>query len=112
NRSILHFAFSILHSYSREERIFTLYGALTLLYSVVAIAFALQFWQRQLGGTIQRLWATGVPLQRAIAAALFLLIVVPVLAGLGFVALGIGRAALAWVIRRGYGRQPVLLAVV
>jgi putative peptide zinc metalloprotease protein len=112
NRSILYFAFSILHSYSREERIFTLYGALTLLYSVVAIAFAVQFWQRQLGGTIQRLWATGVPLQRAIAAALFLLIVVPVLAGLGFVALGIGRAALAWVIRRGYGRQPVLLAVV
>ncbi|MFL5800956.1 MAG: cyclic nucleotide-binding protein, partial [Roseiflexaceae bacterium] len=98
--------------FTREERIFTLYGALTLLYSVVAIVFALQFWNRQLGGTIRGLWAAGAPLQRAVAAALFLLIVVPILAGLCFVALGIGRAALAWVIRRGYGRQPMLLAAV
>jgi putative peptide zinc metalloprotease protein len=98
--------------FTREERIFTLYGALTLLYSVVAIVFAIQFWNRQLGGTIRRLWGTGAPLQQMIAAALFLLIVVPLVAGLAFVALGIGRAALAWVIRRGYGRQPALLAIV
>jgi putative peptide zinc metalloprotease protein len=111
-RSILHSAFGILHSYSREERIFTLYGALTLLYSIVAIWFAIQFWSRQLDRTIGKLWQAGGPLQRVIAAALFLLIVVPVLVGLFFVALSVGRAALAWVIRRGYGRQPALLAAI
>ncbi|HEU5101809.1 MAG TPA: cyclic nucleotide-binding protein, partial [Roseiflexaceae bacterium] len=98
--------------FTREERIFTLYGALALLYSIVAIWFAVQFWSRQLDQTIGSLWESGGPLQRVIAAALFLLIVVPILAGLAFVALGIGRATLAWVIKRGYGRQPALLAAV
>src|SRR5262249_41943115 len=92
--------------------IYTLYGALTLLYSLVAIWFAAQFWSRQLDRTIGGLWEAGGPLQRVIAAALFLLIVVPVLGGLFFVALGVGRATLAWVIKRGYGGQPALLAAV
>ena len=47
-----------------------------------------------------------------VAAALILLVVLPLLAGLLFAGLGLGRAALAWVIRRGYGRQPALLATV
>jgi putative peptide zinc metalloprotease protein len=107
---IFNLQFSIFNSFSREERIFTAYGLLALLYSVVAIAFALQFWNRKLVGTIQDLWTTGAPLARVVAATLILLVVVPVLAGLLFAGLGVGRAALAWVIRRGYGRQPALLA--
>jgi putative peptide zinc metalloprotease protein len=102
----------ILGPFSKEERIFTAYGLLALLYSLVAIAFALAFWNRKLVGTIQDLWNTGAPLQRLVAAALILLVVLPVLAGLFFAGLGLGRAALAWVIRRGYGRQPALLAAV
>jgi putative peptide zinc metalloprotease protein len=100
----------VVRSFTREERIFTLYGALTLLYSVVAIGFAVQFWNRQLVATILGLWNTGTPLKRAIAAALFLLIGLPILAGLAFVAVGTGRSILQWVIRHGYGRQPALLA--
>jgi putative peptide zinc metalloprotease protein len=102
----------ILRPFSKEERIFTAYGILTLLYSAVAIAFALQFWNRKLIGTIQDLWGTGAPLQRLVATALLVLVVAPLLAGLLFAGLGLGRAALAWVIRRGYGRQPALLAAV
>jgi putative peptide zinc metalloprotease protein len=102
--------FSIFNSFSKEERIFTAYGLLALLYSAVAIAFALEFWNRKLVGTIQDLWNTGAALARLVAAGLFLLVVLPVLAGLLFAGLGLGRAALAWVIRRGYGRQPALLA--
>lgn len=94
---------------TREERIFTLYGVLALLYTVLAVGFAWQFWNRQLLGTIERLWASDSPPHRAVAAALFLLVVVPVVAGLAFAALGAGRAALGWIIRRGYGRQPALL---
>jgi putative peptide zinc metalloprotease protein len=95
---------------SHEERIFTLYGVLALFYSFVALGFAVQFWNRQLVATIIGLWSTGAPLKRAIAAAIFLLIVVPVLGGLALVAADIGRSLLRWVIRRGYGRQPALLA--
>jgi len=102
----------VLRPFSREERIFTAYGILALLYSLVAIAFALAFWNRKLVGTIQDLWNTGAPLQRLVAAALILLVVLPVLAGLFFAGLGLGRAALVWVIRRGYGRQPALLAAI
>jgi putative peptide zinc metalloprotease protein len=102
----------VLGPFSGEERIFTAYGVLTLLYSAVAISFALEFWNRKLLGTIQNLWSTGAPLQRIVAAALILLVVLPVLAGLFFAGLGLGRAALGWVLRRGYGRQPALLAAV
>ena len=98
--------------FSREERIFAGYGALTLLYSLLAIAFAVQFWRNKLLGVIQDLWATGGLPQRVVAAALVLLVVLPLLAGLFFAGLGLGRAALAWVLRRGYGRQPALLALV
>ena len=43
--------------FTREERIFTLYGVLTALYAVIAIVFAFQFWRRWLWGTITHLWA-------------------------------------------------------
>jgi putative peptide zinc metalloprotease protein len=100
----------VLHQLTREERIFTLYGLLTLAYTVVAVVFAVQFWNRQLVGTIGALWRSEGMVARAVAGALVLLVLVPLLAGLALAAVGLGRAALAWVIRRGYGRRPDLLA--
>ena len=100
----------VLGQFSSEERLFTIYGILTLLYSLVAIGFAVQFWNRHLLGAIRNLWGAGGPLQRAVAAALLLLVVAPLLAGLLLAGLGLGRAGLAWLIRRGYGRRPALLA--
>jgi putative peptide zinc metalloprotease protein len=102
----------VFRQFTREERIFTAYGVLALLYSVVAIAFAVVFWRRKLLVTIDGLLSNGGMLGRAVAAALILLVVLPVLAGLLFAGVGLGRAALAWVIRRGYGRQPALLAAI
>jgi putative peptide zinc metalloprotease protein len=96
--------------FSREERLLAGYGALTLLYSLVAVAFAVQFWRAKLVGAIGALWDTGALPQRAVAVALVLLVVLPLLAGLLLAGLGVGRAALGWVLRRGYGRQPALLA--
>ena len=95
--------------FSREERFLTIYGALTLLYSIVAIVFAAQFWNRTLLGTIRTLWQSESLLARLLAAALVLLVLLPVLAALAAVALGLGRSALGWLLRRGYGRQPALL---
>jgi putative peptide zinc metalloprotease protein len=111
SRSLVHPSSFILHRFSKEERIFAGYGVLTLLYSLLAIGFAVQFWRNKLLGVIQDLWATGALPQRVVAAALVLLVVLPLLAGLFLAALGLGRAALGWVLRRGYGRQPALLAL-
>ena len=69
------------------------------------IAFAAVFWRQKLIGTISGLLKNGGTLGRVVAAALILLVVLPVLAGLFFAGLGLGRTALAWVIRRGYGRS-------
>ncbi|MEO7913371.1 MAG: cyclic nucleotide-binding domain-containing protein, partial [Roseiflexaceae bacterium] len=102
----------VVRPFSKEERIFTIYGLLALLYSLVAITFAAIFWRQKLLGTISNLVEHGGTLGRVVAAALILLVVLPLLAGLLFAGLGLGRAALAWVIRRGYGRQPALLATV
>ncbi len=98
--------------FSREERIFTLYGALTLVYTAVAVVFAVQFWNRQLIGTIGGLWRSEGLVARLVAGALVVLVLVPLLAGLALAALGLGRAALGWLIQRGYGRRPGLLAAV
>lgn len=101
-----------LQPFTREERIFTLYGALTALYAVVALVFAFQFWRRWLWGTIVHLWTLGGWLNQIGAAALVLLVVAPILAGLAFVVGGSVRTAVAWLIRRGYGRRPGLIAMV
>ncbi|KAB8140129.1 cyclic nucleotide-binding domain-containing protein [Chloroflexia bacterium SDU3-3] len=95
---------------SRDERIFALYGALATLYAAAAVWFALQFWQRWIWGTVVGLWASGGALERAAAAALVLFVIVPVVFGLVFVALGGVRSAVAWLIRNGYGRRPDLIA--
>jgi len=102
----------VLRPFSKEERIFTIYGLLALLYSLVAITFAAIFWQQKLTVTINSLMENGGALGYVVAAALILLVVLPIMAGLLFAGLGLGRAVLAWVIRRGYGRQPALLATV
>ncbi len=72
--------------------------------------FAAQFWRSKLAGAIVGLWQSDSPLGWAVALALALLVVAPLLAGLALAALGFGRAALGAVLRRGYGRQPGLLA--
>src|SRR6185436_8942847 len=45
----------VLRPFTKEERIFTVYGLLALLYSLVAITFAAIFWRQKLTGTINSL---------------------------------------------------------
>ncbi len=97
--------------FSREERVFTLYGALTLLYSVIAIGFAFQFWEKWLWGTIRSLWDTHNLINQVVATLLFVLVAVPLVGALAFVLIGLVRTSVAWLIRRGYGRRPGLVAV-
>ncbi|MDY7041716.1 MAG: hypothetical protein SVX38_12715, partial [Chloroflexota bacterium] len=45
--------------FSREERVFTVFGLLSAAYNVIAIWLALYFWQKQLGLVVAELWARG-----------------------------------------------------
>ena len=95
---------------SREERIFTLYGLLAILYTLIAIVFAVQFWQRWVWGTVVGLWTSNDLGSQSAAALIVLLVVAPVVVGLGIAAWGTVRGAVEWLIRRGYGRRPDLVA--
>lgn len=92
-----------------EERIFTLYGLLSAAYTLVAIVLAAAFWQKQMVGIINRLWSDG-PLPRMLALLIIVAVVVPIGLGLIFAAWGLVRAAAAWMARRGYARNPLLVA--
>ncbi len=46
-------------SFSREERIFTVFGLLSAAYTVIALWLAVYFWQKQLGRVVSELWAQG-----------------------------------------------------
>jgi putative peptide zinc metalloprotease protein len=96
-------------TFSREERIFTLYGGLSAIYTALAIVLALFFWQAQLVDALRTLWA-GDTVSRALAVLIFLGVVVPLGLGLIVAAWGLVRAAAAWVARRGYGRSPIVVA--
>ena len=93
------FLFSIQFS-TREERIFTIYGLLALPTRWWRSRSRQYSGSKKLIGTIGGLLENGGTLGRVVAAALILLVVLPLLAGLFFAGLGLGRAALAWVIRR------------
>ncbi|MCR4405403.1 MAG: cyclic nucleotide-binding domain-containing protein [Anaerolineae bacterium] len=45
--------------FSREERIFTVFGLLSAVYTVIAVWLALYFWQKQLSRVVSELWMRG-----------------------------------------------------
>ncbi|EFO79803.1 cyclic nucleotide-binding protein [Oscillochloris trichoides DG-6] len=97
-------------TFSHEERFFSIYGLLAALYTLVAIVLTVLFWQRQLVGVLATLWSEGW-LGRLIALVLLLVIGVPFGLGLLFAAWGLIRAAATWVAQRGYGRSPLIAAL-
>jgi putative peptide zinc metalloprotease protein len=99
-----------LRALPREERIYTLYGVLTALYTLLAVLLAFFFWQNQLLGLLRDLWAADV-LGRIAALLLGVGIIAPLVLGLIFVAWAGVRGAAAWAARREYGRSPGLVAL-
>lgn len=96
-------------SFSAEEKIFTLYGLLTAIYTLCAIVLALLFWQRQLVDALGRLWSSGWG-GRLLAVLITGGIVVPIVLGLLLGAWALLRSSAAWVERWGYGRRPRVVA--
>lgn len=97
--------------FTREDRILTLYGGLTIAYTIFAIIAAIAFWQRQLQQPITAL-LSGAWWEQLIAWLLILLVIAPIIIAAALTAWGTVRAAVAWLVQRGYGRRPELLTIV
>lgn len=96
-------------AFSREERIYTVYGSFAAAYTVLAVALAIFFWRTQLVGVIGDLWRGGA-VGRVLAVVIVLGVVVPLSLGLLAAAWGLVRAAATWAARRGLGRSPLIVA--
>jgi putative peptide zinc metalloprotease protein len=96
-------------SFSREERIFAVYGAMTLAYTIIAVLLAANFWQLQLRDLSARLLASG-PFGVLVALLILLVIVLPILFGLALAAWGLVRVAAAWLERRRLAQRAGFFA--
>ncbi len=94
---------------NREERIFAGYGLLSAIYTGVAIVMATLFWQRQFASMLGSLWAGGW-LGQVLAIMLFTLVIAPIAIGVALAGWGMVKAAAVWLARRGYGRNPLIIA--
>ncbi|HMP41905.1 MAG TPA: cyclic nucleotide-binding protein, partial [Roseiflexaceae bacterium] len=95
--------------FSREERIFSLYGGLTAIYTTLAVVAAIIFWNDQLVVPILGLLRGSLP-QQLLGFVLLMVVVVPVLGAMLLAVWEVARAGIGWAVRRGYGRRPALLA--
>lgn len=104
-----------LASFSREEKIFAVFGLLSAAWTAYAIYMGAYFWQQRLAGALRDLWAgeggPGKILLALIMAALSLVFVLSI----GLALLGMARKAFGWAVRRGVFANPwnvaALLAV-
>lgn len=95
---------------TREERILALFGVAATLYTLFAAGAAVWVWYRHVLGPALRLIGGEDVLQRLLGWGLMALVVAPAAAAALLAGIQIGGVALGWVLRRGYGRRPALLA--
>ncbi len=88
-------------SFSREEKIFTVFGLLSAAWTAYAILMGAYFWQRRLAGALRDLWTQGSSAGKILLAlglaALSLLLVVSISLAL----LGMARKVVLWAARKG-----------
>lgn len=101
---------ALLRLLTQQERIFVLYGALSVGYTIVALVFAGLFWQAQLQVIIQSLWSSQFLFQQVLAVVIVLLVAIPLSTVLFLGALSTGLVGWRWMLQHGYGRHPTLMA--
>ncbi|MGD2147745.1 MAG: M50 family metallopeptidase, partial [Anaerolineae bacterium] len=95
-----------LASFSREERIFTVFGALSATWTAYAVFSGTRFWQRRLAGAIGDLWARGGGAGRIILALVMTAIGLLFVASIGTALVRMVAKAVGWLARQGLFAGP------
>ena len=91
----------VLASFSREEKIFAVFGLLSAAWTLYAIYSGLDFWRLQVAEVVGSLWAGG-GVGQIVLGLLGLAIAVPLVMGVGNLLFGIGHRALTWADGQGF----------
>jgi CRP-like cAMP-binding protein len=92
---------SVLASFSREEKIFTVFGLLSAAWTGYAILTAAYFWQARLAEAVRNLWAQGGDVGKILLALGAVVLSLPFVLAIGLYLLGLVRKILGWATRRG-----------
>ena len=84
-----------LASFSREERIFTIFGLLSAIWTGYAIVTGAYFWQQRLAAGVRNLWAQGGDLGRFLLALGGVAISLPFVLAIGLFFLSLARKVVA-----------------
>ena len=101
-----------LASFSREEKIFTVYGALTAVWTAYAIYMGAYFWQERLVGALRDLWTQGGGVGKMVIALGTALLSLAFVLSMGLAFISMARGALAWAVRRGLLANTWLVAAI
>ncbi len=92
---------SVLASFSREEKIFTVFGLLSAAWTGYAIFTAAYFWQARLAEAVRNLWAQGGDVGKIALALVAVTLSLPFVLAIGLYLLNLVRKILGWATRRG-----------
>ena len=92
---------SVLASFSREEKIFTVFGLLSAAWTGYAILTAAYFWQARLAEAVRNLWAQGGDVGKIALALVAVTLSLPFVLAIGLYLLSLVRKILGWATRRG-----------
>jgi putative peptide zinc metalloprotease protein len=92
---------SVLASFSREEKIFTVFGLLSAAWTGYAIFTAGYFWQARLAAAVRSLWAQGGDVGKILLALVAVALSLPFVLAIGLYLLSLVRKILGWATRRG-----------
>jgi putative peptide zinc metalloprotease protein len=98
-------------SLNRAERIFTLFGAMALVYSIFALWLALTFWQGYVSDFFLNLWHSEAWWGRLVVGLLTAVLLLPALYYLGLYGWSQIRAGLEWLARRQLLSRTDVLAL-
>ena len=90
----------MLAAFSREERVFAVFGLLSAVWTLYAIYSGLDFWRLQLAEVVSSLW-TGGGVGQIVLGLLGLVIAIPLVMGIVGMLLGIGRQLVTRAAERG-----------
>ncbi len=88
-------------SFSREERIFAVFGLLSAVWTAFALFMSALFWQRRLSGALHDLWTQGGSLGRTALAAGLVVLGSIIILSFGLAVLGLARRLWGWASRKG-----------